>query len=329
MAEFEHPGVFVEENPVGPAPIEGVETSTTGFVGAVENAERHAPFQVRSLADFERAFGPVESGFRLGLAVAHFFANGGDDAWIVGLPNGVPLSDGLARLDDVDTLSLLCVPGETDLDVLRAVVEYAERRRTFALIDPYGTDLPGTIALAEVLALTGSANGAVYFPSLLAADPAGVLRMCPPSGAVAGMLARLDRERGFWKAPAGENAVLHGVALALERSEEESSRLTSAAVNAIRRFPEEGVLVWGARRFRARSRVIPNGSTSRYDGWPSTSSTASTAALSGPSSSRTTSRRGRSCAGSAKSSSPGSSAREHCRAAQPTRPTSFAAGATR
>jgi phage tail sheath protein FI len=238
VAEIEYPGVYVEEVPLGVAPIAGVETSTTGFIGAVGSAEPCAPVHVKSLAEFERAFARVEAGAKLGAALARFFENGGSDAWIVGLPDGVPLSAGLERLDAVDTLSLLCLPGETDVDVVRAAIEYAGRRRAFALIDPPGADISGTIAYVEALAQSGSANAAVYFPPFEGGDP--------PSGAVAGVYARVDR--GVWKAPAGEEASLRGeVAPAIDLSDAESSRLNSAAVNAIRRFPGEGVLVWGAR----------------------------------------------------------------------------------
>ena len=256
MPEFDYPGVYVEEDPSGVAPIVGVETSTSGFVGEVGSAERCAAVQVRSVAEFERAFRRVESGFELGAAVAQFFANGGNDAWVVGLPNGVPLSDGLERFDAVDTLSLLCLPGETDVEVLRAAIDYVECRRAFVLIDPPGPDIAATIALTESLALGGSANGAVYFPSLQVDDPAGARSTCPPSGAVAGMYARVDRSRGVWKAPAGEEAVLHGaVAPAVDLSEDEMSRLTSAAVNAIRSLPAGGVAVWGARTIQGADQI--------------------------------------------------------------------------
>jgi phage tail sheath protein FI len=195
---------------------------------------------VRSLVEFERAFARVEAGFELGVAVAQFFDNSGTDAWVVGLQDGVPLSAGLECLDAVETLSLLCLPGETNIDVLRAAIEYAERRRAFALIDPSGTEVADVCAYVEALAQSRSANAAVYFPPFEGGDP--------PSGAVAGVYARIDRERGVWKAPAGEEASLRGeVAPAIDLSDAESSRLNSAAVNAIRRFPEKGVLVWGAR----------------------------------------------------------------------------------
>jgi uncharacterized protein len=63
VAEIEYPGVYVEEVPLGVAPIAGVETSTTGFIGAVGRAEPCAPVHVRNLAEFERAFAGVEGGF--------------------------------------------------------------------------------------------------------------------------------------------------------------------------------------------------------------------------------------------------------------------------
>jgi phage tail sheath protein FI len=239
MGEIEYPGVYVEEVPLGVAPISGVDTSTAGFIGAVGSAEPCAPVHVSSLVEFERAFARVEVG-PLRAAVAGFFENGGSDAWVVGLTDGVPLSVGLECLDAVEMLGLLCLPGETDIDVLRAAIEYAERRRAFTVIDPPGTEVADTCAYAEALAQSGSANAAVYFPPFEGGDP--------PSGAVAGAYARLDRERGVWKAPAGEEAVLRGsVSPAVDLTEDESSRLNAAAVNAIRRFPNEGVLVWGAR----------------------------------------------------------------------------------
>lgn len=74
---------------------------------------------------------------------------------------------------------------------------------------------------------------------------------CPPSGALAGIYARTDRERGVWKAPA--NTVVNGIAgLAAEFSRAELERLGSnagmgQAINPIRQLPGKGWQVWGAR----------------------------------------------------------------------------------
>lgn len=79
----------------------------------------------------------------------------------------------------------------------------------------------------------------------------GARATVPPSGAVAGLYARVDRERGVWKAPAGE-ALLGVVAPAVGVDDSVSAALNvdpvaGKSVNAIRAFPGRGPLVWGAR----------------------------------------------------------------------------------
>lgn len=75
--------------------------------------------------------------------------------------------------------------------------------------------------------------------------------MLPPSAAVAGVYAKVDRERGVWKAPA--NVALAGVAepvVALTNDENDMLNVDETdgkSINAIRVFPGRGVLVWGAR----------------------------------------------------------------------------------
>jgi uncharacterized protein len=73
----------------------------------------------------------------------------------------------------------------------------------------------------------------------------------PPSGAIAGIYADVDRKRGVWKAPA--NVSLNRV-LDLNRNidAKDQSRMnvdTTAgkSVNAIRAFSGRGMMVWGAR----------------------------------------------------------------------------------
>jgi uncharacterized protein len=60
----------------------------------------------------------------------------------------------------------------------------------------------------------GGENTAFYFPRILCDNPLQGAKPgeFAPSGAVAGVIARTDRERGVWKAPAGMQANLAGVA---------------------------------------------------------------------------------------------------------------------
>ena len=60
-------------------------------------------------------------------------------------------------------------------------------------------------------------------------------------------MARIDANRGVWKAPAGMEADLRGVR-GVERtmSDPENGLINPQAVNAIRVFPN-GIVSWGAR----------------------------------------------------------------------------------
>lgn len=90
MAEYLSPGVYVEEYDSGSAPMQGVGTSTVGFIGLAERGSVvGAPVLVTSPADFNRKYGGYlqENEFGeyryLAYAVNHFFANGGSRAFIM------------------------------------------------------------------------------------------------------------------------------------------------------------------------------------------------------------------------------------------------------
>lgn len=89
MAEYLSPGVYVEEYDDSPRSIEGVSTSTAGFVGmAVRGATRGAPSLITSFAGFLREFGGYLSVFTHGSyrylagSVEQFFANGGTRCYV-------------------------------------------------------------------------------------------------------------------------------------------------------------------------------------------------------------------------------------------------------
>lgn len=245
----EYPGMYIEEIDIAKS-IKGVSTSTTAFVGAVSSGPTGVAIPVRSFAEYQRTFGGLDPASHIRYAVQQFFANGGVDAWIVGVPEGGTPADGLPRLDSVRGLAVLCLPGETDPGVLSAALKYADRRHAFLIIDPPGADPDAAMALARALAGSGSASGALYFPQVCISDPldGGRERTCPPSGGVAGVYARTDRSRGVWTAPAGTEAVLLGIRDAeVHLGDDEISRLEAAGVSCIRTVPAVGPLVWGAR----------------------------------------------------------------------------------
>lgn len=73
----------------------------------------------------------------------------------------------------------------------------------------------------------------------------------PPSAAMAGVYARVDKDRGVWKAPAnvGLNYVIKP-AIKITNDMQDSLNVDTVAgksINAIRSFTGKGTLVWGAR----------------------------------------------------------------------------------
>jgi hypothetical protein len=87
---------------------------------------------------------------------------------------------------------------------------------------------------------------AVFFPRLKL-DEGGKDVFVGPSGAIAGLMARIDGTRGVWKAPAGIEADLRGITgVEYKFSDGENGVLNPKAVNTIRVFPN-GIVNWGAR----------------------------------------------------------------------------------
>lgn len=77
------------------------------------------------------------------------------------------------------------------------------------------------------------------------------MTVCPPSGAIAGIYALIDNQRGVWKAPANVslNSVISPI-VAFAASETDALNVDATAgksINAIRAFSGKGTLVWGAR----------------------------------------------------------------------------------
>ncbi|HEX9059687.1 MAG TPA: phage tail sheath family protein [Clostridia bacterium] len=90
MPEYLSPGVYVEEFESGPRPMEGVSTSTAGFIGLAEKgAVVGLPELVTNAADFKRKFGGYLSQNEFGdyrylsYAVEHFFINGGGRCYVM------------------------------------------------------------------------------------------------------------------------------------------------------------------------------------------------------------------------------------------------------
>jgi len=169
---------------------------------------------------------------------------------------------GLYALEKADLFNLLCLPPPTrEQDVsagtFGTALAYCVKRRAMLLVDaPSGwRDAASARAGLNTFtdAVTRHRNAALYFPRIRVADPLKENRVeeFAPCGAVAGVIARTDVERGVWKAPAGRDATLAGVRdLAVKLTDAENGLLNPLGVNCLRNFPVAGSVVWGARTLR-------------------------------------------------------------------------------
>lgn len=89
MAEYFSPGVYVEEYDNSPRSVEGVGTSTAGFVGLAEKGPtKGAPQLVTNFKNFQKLFGGFLSEYThgeyryLASSVEQFFANGGTRCYV-------------------------------------------------------------------------------------------------------------------------------------------------------------------------------------------------------------------------------------------------------
>ncbi len=110
-------------------------------------------------------------------------------------------------------------------------------------------ELSGAISgVLEDLINDGSVNG--ILADLRAAISKVVITL-PPSAAIAGIYASVDRDRGVWKAPANVslNAVI-APTIKIDDADQELLNVDTTAgksINAIRAFIGKGTLVWGSR----------------------------------------------------------------------------------
>jgi uncharacterized protein len=185
-----------------------------------------------------------------------FTGNNGTPPTAMELIGNPASKTGMYALENVDLFNLLCIPRVATLDknsglaVISAAQAYCQARRAFYLIDPPAARQDPDSILEWTSLLQPGTNSAVYFPFVEVPDPLDGLRLnpFPPSGTMAGLYARIDSNRGFWKAPAGTEATLTNVqALAYNLTNAECGTLNQQGINCLRQLPVYGRVSWGAR----------------------------------------------------------------------------------
>jgi len=217
--------------------------------------------------------------FNFVASVNGFYDNGGGKCYVylMGTPNlecsireNQADKLGLYAFDDCDDMAIMAAPGLTDPQQ-KEMLEHCETRGDrFAILD-------GPIVSDGAMAIPASEKGygAMYVPWFKAAKPSWFvgdqshidvsgpnrrkLIKCdknevyvPPSGHLAGIMARVDGERGVHKAPANEIAMgITGLSQTINRLEQ--GQYNDRGINVVREFKDRGIRVWGARTLATKS----------------------------------------------------------------------------
>ncbi len=268
MPEYLSPGVYVEEIEIGAKPIEGVSTSTAGFVGTAEKGESNKPTLITSWGQFVNTFGRYSQKRRfLAPSVYGFFANGGgrcfvvrvqddaDDAAYIGTDEGPGKRTGLQAFNEIDEVNIVAVPGVTSPAVQQAMITHCETLKDrFCILDPIENADIDAIQAQKNDVVSERGYAALYYPwvkvPIETKDGKGKINLIhefvPPSGYVAGIYARSDTEKGVHKAPANE--IIRGsLEISLTITKGEQDVLNPKGINCIRAFLGRGIRVWGAR----------------------------------------------------------------------------------
>ncbi|PSB65841.1 phage tail protein [Chroococcidiopsis cubana CCALA 043] len=178
---------------------------------------------------------------------------------------------GLRGMFEYDQITMLACPdlmraheaGIMDLDRVHAIMHQMINlcdatidgstpnppNRMVVLDSPYNCVKPQQVArwLEQELKIR-SMFAALYYPWIRVRNPrnAGRLISVPPCGHMMGVWARTDEERGVHKAPVNE--IPRGVVgLDYDVNYREQELLNPIGINCIRRFPNCGIRIWGAR----------------------------------------------------------------------------------
>ncbi len=162
--------------------------------------------------------------------------------------------EGLAALEEVEEISILCCPDEhaiTPAVTEDLVIQCETLRDRIAILQ--SPEKP--LSIDKHRPPVDSKYAAYYYPWLRVYD--GETKeevLIPPGGHVAGIYARSDNDRGVHKAPANEpirglytapDDPASGLQVVVPKAQQDL--LNPVGVNVLRYFKGRGPLVWGAR----------------------------------------------------------------------------------
>ncbi|SEC21640.1 hypothetical protein SAMN04489761_2399 [Tenacibaculum sp. MAR_2009_124] len=256
------------------ADIDALASTVDGFTGPNEDLDSVAqvPNIVGKINDIKNSLGGLETNLNKALDLAREDGSATSqandfDSWITNELEEiqVDLNKAIDRLnsDDTKTKVLNEISDSTASDPSVQRVLGTHTTSTDSIVDKITTlvasgelktlidNLPTASGSATVKKLSDVKNDNNQLYNQITAEIANIPMVLPPSSAMAGVYAKVDSDRGVWKAPA--NVSLNYVIKPTVQVSHEDQRdlnvdtLAGKSINAIRTFIGKGTLVWGAR----------------------------------------------------------------------------------
>lgn len=260
------PGTSIHKQSFLPPAIEPASTSTAAIIGSFSKGSMTSPQQVQTWVAFEKEYGGLTKDALSSHCIKQFFDNGGKTIWVVRIGTGQikgisPFLQGLALLDRIGGFNTLIIPQIEQLPdthaikVMHAAIALVAKHRAMYVLDVPQRDTPRHTVRTLITWFKHQSgihhpNVAMYVPRVQVPQSLkkAPLHTISASGAMAGVLARTDQQRGVWKSPAGTEAILHGIqGIEQTLTQPEMGQLTKLGINPIRQTSPSQFVAWGAR----------------------------------------------------------------------------------
>ncbi|MBP8132858.1 MAG: phage tail sheath family protein [Zoogloea sp.] len=262
--------VFVPEENLGE--VNGDDTATNGILRVINMSSRRIRVTLPAGITTSAAAATLSAAYVAVETLSGTLARG-DDGDPPASGDYTPVLNALLKVRDIN---ILLLPGvfkgddghttavEDMTAIVDAAVAHCEKIGNRMLI----VDLAPGLSLSDETAINNlglptSTYAVTYYPWTRINNPfynpdsnpaADRTVLVSPGATAAGLWAKTDGRRGVWKAPAGiEFPVLGVSSLEYVVEDPEQDFLNPAGVNALRRMPGFGPVVWGARTRSTRT----------------------------------------------------------------------------
>jgi phage tail sheath protein FI len=174
------------------------------------------------------------------------------------------------KLKKIHDVSIIVLPGQYmpengfgNTIISEALAHAEETKSRMVIVDPPPGEELDQSTKVDKIGLSTSTYGVLYYPWVKVANPfynadtnPNVNKTLPiaPSAFAAGMWSKIDGRRGVWKAPAGLETSLLGVAgLEFTVGDGDQNQLNPMGVNCLRKMPGAGPVIWGSRTLSTKA----------------------------------------------------------------------------